>query len=54
VFCDILLCYGGKIKVLDLISKLVQVVEPSHGFKVEMFHQNKFNGKYFTLRSLEI
>jgi hypothetical protein len=36
-------------KVLDLISKLVQVVEPSYGFKLEMFHQKKFNEKKFIL-----
>jgi hypothetical protein len=41
-------------KVLDLTSKLIQVVEPSHGFKVEMFHQNKFNGKDFTLEFIKI
>jgi hypothetical protein len=41
-------------KVLDLISKLVQAVEPSHGIKVQMFHQNKFNGKDFTLEYTKI
>jgi hypothetical protein len=41
-------------KVLDLISKLVRVVEPSYGFKVEMFHQNKFNWKDFTVEYIKI